>query len=262
VNQAGEIVSISVTSGDGRRRRTVNVRTMRDETAARYRQWVEKNRAVVHAKSNGRVGYVHIPNMGPLGYSEFHRAYLAEVLSRDGIIIDVRFNGGGHVSQLILEKLTRRRIGYDLPRWGEPAPYPAYAVKGPIVCITNENAGSDGDIFSHCFKLMKLGTLIGKRTWGGVIGIWPRHALVDGTTTTQPEFSFWFSDVGWGVENYGTDPDVDVDITPQDHAAGIDPQLDRAIKEAGDQLRRNPPSDPKFDKRPDLRTPRLPKRRG
>ena len=97
--------------------------------------------------------------------------------------------------------------------------YPDEAVAGPVVALTNEHSGSDGDIFSHGFKLMKIGPLVGTRTWGGVIGINPRHNLVDGTQTTQPEFSFWFSDVGWGVENYGTDPDVVIDNAPQDVAA-------------------------------------------
>ena len=89
----------------------------------------------------------------------------------------------------------------------------------PLVALTNEHAGSDGDIFSHCFKLMGIGRLVGTRTWGGVIGIWPRHPLVDGSETTQPEFSFWFDDVGWAVENYGTDPEIEVDNAPQDAAA-------------------------------------------
>ncbi len=98
--------------------------------------------------------------------------------------------------------------------------------------LTNEHAGSDGDIFSHGFKLMKLGPLVGTRTWGGVVGIWPRHVLVDGTQTTQPEFAFWFDDVGWGIENYGTDPDIEVDNAPQDHVAGFDRQLDIAVASA------------------------------
>ena len=126
-------------------------------------------------------------------------------------MVDVRYNRGGHVSQLLIEKLARKRVGYDVSRWGKPDPYPSYSVAGPMVALTNQWAGSDGDIFSHVFKLMKLGPLIGKRTWGGVIGIWPRHVLADGSVTTQPEFSFWFVDVGWGVENYGTDPDIEVD---------------------------------------------------
>ena len=111
----------------------------------------------------------------------------------------------------MLEKLARKRVGYDVPRYGAAIPYPPESVAGPMVAITNQFAGSDGDIFSHCFKLYKLGPLVGKRTWGGVIGINPYHHLVDGTLTTQPEYSFWFTDVGWSVENYGTDPDYDVD---------------------------------------------------
>ena len=105
-----------------------------------------------------------------------------------------------------------------------------------MVALTNEFAGSDGDIFSHNFKAMKLGPLIGKRTWGGVIGIWPRHTLVDGGVTTQPEFSFWFNDVGWKVENYGVDPDIEVEYPPQDYVAGNDPQLQRGVDELMKQL--------------------------
>jgi tricorn protease len=130
---------------------------------------------------------------------------------------------------------------------------------GPMVALTNEYAGSDGDIFSHCFKLYKLGPLVGKRTWGGVVGIWPRHALVDGTWTTQPEFAFWFQDVGWGVENYGTDPDIEVEVRPQDYAAGVDPQLERGLAEIQRILRRSPPRLPRFDHRPRLRPGRLPR---
>ena len=130
-----------------------------------------------------------------------------------------------------------------------------------MAALTNEFAGSDGDIFSHCFKLYGLGPLIGKRTWGGVIGIFPRHSLVDGTVTTQPEFSFWFEDVGWGVENYGTEPDIEVETLPQDHVAGKDPQMDRAIKEVLKQLPKRTPRKMKFDKRPDRGAPKLPGKR-
>jgi tricorn protease len=165
------------------------------------------------------------------------------------------------VSQLLLEKLARRRIGYDKPRWGSPYPYPEYSVAGPMVAVTNESAGSDGDIFSHCFKLMGLGPLIGKRTWGGVIGIGPRNRFVDGGLTTQPEYSFWFKDVGWGVENYGTAPDIEVDITPQDYAAGRDPQLEKAIEVILKALEENPPERPTFEDRPNLALPKLPPRR-
>jgi tricorn protease len=253
LHQAGAEIALTV-EGEENRTRTVTVRALRSEFPARYREWVEGNRERVHAASGGRVGYVHIPDMGARGYAEFHRLYLAEV-AYDGLIVDVRYNRGGHVSQLLIEKLARKRVGYDISRWGQPDPYPAYSPAGPMVALTNQWAGSDGDIFSHVFKLKKLGTLIGKRTWGGVIGISPRNPLADGSVTTQPEFSFWFEDVGWGVENYGTDPDIDIDIAPQDYANGRDPQMERAIELILEQLRVDPPAKPDFSVRPNLSVP-------
>jgi tricorn protease len=272
VNQAGTEVQLTVISPNGTNEtgqtendedikpapRTVLVKTLSNETQARYREWVENNRQRVHEETKGRVGYVHIPDMGPFGYAEFHRYYRTES-EREGLIVDVRFNGGGHVSQLLLEKLARRRLGYRKPRYGQVWSYPAYAVLGPMVALANEYAGSDGDIFSHAFKLLGLGPLIGKRTWGGVVGIWPRHSLVDGTMTTQPEISTWFEDVGWSVENYGTDPDIEVDIRPQDYAKGQDPQLTRGLKEILKLLEENPPSIPGFGPKPNRALPKLPK---
>jgi tricorn protease len=257
VNQAEAEVLLTIAPADGGPARSLALKTLRDERPARYREWVEANRRRVHAATDGRVGYVHIPDMGPRGYAEFHRGYLAEIV-RDGMIVDVRFNTGGHVSQLILEKLARRRVGYVVQRWGEPAPYPAYALLGPVVALTNELAGSDGDIFSHVFKLLALGPLIGKRTWGGVIGINLRGRLADGGITTQPEYSHWFKDVGWRVENYGTDPDIEVDIRPQDYVAGHDTQLERAIDEVLRRLAEQPPERPDFSQRPRLGLPTLP----
>ena len=192
------------------------------------------------------------------GYAEFHR-YFASECDRDGLIVDVRYNRGGHVSQLLLEKVARKRIGYDLSRWGQPMSYPDEAPAGPVVALTNEHAGSDGDIFSHAFKLMGIGPLVGTRTWGGVIGIWPRHKLMDGSETTQPEFSFWFNDVGFGVENYGTDPTIEVDNAPQDAAEGRDPQLETALATALRQIEQ-PVARPPFDARPNLARGALPPR--
>ena len=254
LNLAGEEVSLTIQSGEDKPRETT-VRTLKDEFPARYREWVEGNRAYIHEKTGGRVGYLHIPDMGAHGFAEFHRLFLAES-DREGLIVDVRYNRGGHVSQLLLEKLSRKVMGYDISRWGQPETYPSYAIVGPIVALTNQNSGSDGDIFSHTFKMMKLGTLIGTRTWGGVIGISPRNSLADGSMTSQPEFSFWFEDVGWGVENYGTDPDIEVEITPQDFANGRDPQRDRAIEVALTQLTENPPKRPDFSVRPNLSLPK------
>jgi tricorn protease len=259
VNQAGNEVLLTVRRGDQSEPRTVTVKALADERPARYRDWVESNRRKVHQATDGRVGYIHVPDMGADGYAEFHRGFLVEY-DRDALIVDVRVNGGGHVSGLLLEKLARKRVGYDFPRWAAPKPYPDESPTGPMVALTNELAGSDGDIFSHTFKLMKLGPLVGKRTWGGVIGIWPRHRLVDGTVTTQPEFSFFFDDVGWRVENYGTDPDIEVDNAPQDYARGADPQLEKAIDVALDELSKRPPHRPRPTDRPQRVPPRLPPR--
>jgi tricorn protease len=254
VHQSGAAVELTVADADGSNVRHVTVTTLKSDMPARYREWVEKNRRFVHEQSNGRTGYIHIPDMGPRGYSEFHRYYSLEA-ERESVIIDVRYNGGGHVSSLILEKLNRKPLGFDFSRWGVPVPYPPESVLGPIVAITNEHAGSDGDMFSHAFKMLKLGPLIGKRTWGGVIGISPRHRLVDGSVTTQPEYSFWFKDVGWGVENYGTDPDIDVDITPQDYSKGRDIQLERAIDLILKALEGYRPQLPDISNRPRLPLP-------
>jgi tricorn protease len=259
VNQAGNAVELTVADGRGRRERRVVVTALRDEQPLRYREWVEDRRAYVHDATDGRVGYIHLPDMGTVGYAEFHRSYLRE-LPRDALVIDVRNNRGGFVSALLLEKLARRRVGEAVLRWGPSEIYPEESPRGPMVCVTNENAGSDGDIFSHCFKMFELGPLVGTRTWGGVIGIDGRHRLVDGGMTTQPMASFWFADVGWGVENYGTDPDVVVDRTPQDWATDRDPQLDKALQLVQRALRRHKPPRPQDSPRPRLELPTLPPR--
>ncbi len=250
VHKAGVEVLLTVATGDAEAR-TVTVRTLRDERPARYREWVEDNRRRVHEATKGRSGYIHIPNMGPTGYAEFHRAFLSEV-ERDGLVIDVRNNGGGHVSSLILEKLARKRIGYGASRFFGLEPYPQDSPAGPMVALADEWAGSDGDIFSHAFQRLKLGPLVGKRTWGGVIGISPRFPLADGGVTTQPEYAFWFDDAGWGIENRGAVPDIEVDFRPQDHAAGKDPQLARAIAEVAKRVKAFKP------KRPALKLPKEP----
>ncbi len=249
VNQASSEVQLTIEPANGAAPYNVTVKTLVEERTARYREWVEQNRRQVHQQSQERVGYIHIPDMAAKGYAEFHRGFLQEY-DYPALIVDVRWNGGGSVSSLLLEKLSRRRLGYKFSRWGQPRPYPREAPHGPMVALTNEHAGSDGDIFSHCFKLMKLGTLVGTRTWGGVIGIAPRHRLVDGTITTQPEYANWFVDVGWNIENYGTDPDIEVDIAPQDYVCNTDPQLMRAVAEALRLLDTYPLLEPNPGERP------------
>jgi tricorn protease len=253
VHQAGAKVALSVATADGARRELL-VRTLADEMPARYREWVEANRAWVHRSSEGRVGYFHLPDMMSAGFAEFHR-YFATECDRDALIVDVRYNRGGHVSQLLLEKVARKRIAWNVQRWGPTACYPDEAPAGAVVALTNEHAGSDGDIFSHGFKLMGIGTLVGQRTWGGVIGIWPRHKLIDGSETTQPEYSFYFKDVGWAVENFGTEPQVVVANAPQDDAFNApqrDKQLAAALDEALKGIERVGVARPAFAARPRL----------
>jgi len=257
--KAGKNVTLKIKRKSSKTFENVTVKLLRHELHARYRNWVNDNRNLINKKTNGKIGYIHLPDMYINGMTEFYRSLIVET-KKEGLIIDVRYNGGGHVSQIILKFLAQKVLGFDITRNFGTTTYPMDTVNGPIICLTNEYAGSDGDIFSHCFKLMKLGKLIGKRTWGGVVGIWPRFGLQDGTLTSQPEFSHWFKDVNFQVENYGTEPDIEVDILPQDYKKGIDTQLERGIKEILIDLKKNPPLKPDLKKnRSDLSIPKLPR---
>ena len=182
------------------------------------------------------------------GWADFHRDLHTE-MRFDALVMDVRGNGGGHISQLVVEKLARRVIGWDQGRWMQPASYPGDGRRGPMVTVADEFAGSDGDIVTAAVKLLSLGPVVGTRTWGGVVGIdgVPGHELVDGTHMTVPRYAFSFDEYGWGVENYGVDPDVEVLISPDDWAAGRDPQLEMAVRLALEALEKQPakvPADP------------------
>ena len=146
----------------------------------------------------------------------------------------------------MVEKLARRVIGWDVGRWIQPVSYPQEAPRGPLVTVTDEFAGSDGDIVTAAIRVLGLGPVVGTRTWGGVIGIEsiPGHELVDGTYMTVPQYAIWFDEYGWGVENYGVEPDVEVLISPDDWAAGRDPQLETAVRMALEALEKQPPSVP------------------
>ena len=240
--------------------RLVVVVPVPDELPLRYQDWVAERRRMVHERSEGRAGYVHIPDMMSSGWAEFHRDLRAE-LQRDCLVVDTRENGGGHVSQLVLERLSRRPIGGDVVRHGPDEAWPGEAPRGPLVSLANEYAGSDGDIVNQSFKEMGLGPVVGTRTWGGVIGIDGRYSLVDGTAVTQPRYSFWFSQAGWGVENYGVDPDVEVPFPPQAWVAGDDPQLTEGLRLLLAALAEHPPLvGPGLAARPDRSIPPLPPR--
>jgi tricorn protease len=182
-------------------------------------------------------------------------------MARDGLIIDVRSNSGGHTSQLVVEKLARRVVGWAVPRHGLPETYPGDAPRGPVVAVTDECAGSDGDIVTGAIRLLRLGPVVGTRTWGGVIGIDGFHELADGSLITVPSYPFWLGELGWGVENYGVDPDIEVVLTPDDWAAGHDSQLDTAIRLALDALQASPAATPPdTSQRQSRRRPPLPPR--
>lgn len=213
VGQAGREVELTLLR-PGADPRRVTVRAAACEARARYRDWVTQATDHVHRASDGRIGYVHVPDMYRTGYADFVRGFLTE-LDREALLVDVRFNGGGHVSPLLLDRLTRRPAGAEHGRWSGASPYPLEAPSGPMALLVNEHTGSDAEIFSHRFRALGLGPLIGARTWGGTIATWPRHRLVDGTVTTQPEFRHRLHGEGDGLENRGVVPDIAVADPPR-----------------------------------------------
>jgi tricorn protease len=236
--KAGKPVELTLRR-DGAADRRVVVTPLPSESVLRYHDLIQKRRAAVHDASGGRLGYLHVPDMMSRGWAEFHRD-LRSAFEAEGLVLDLRENGGGHTSQLVVEKLARKVIGWEVSRHAESVSYPGEAPHGPIVAVTDEFAGSDGDIATQAIKLYGIAPVIGMRTWGGVIGIDDRYRLVDGTGVTQPKFAFWFEGSGWGVENYGVDPDIEVPFPPHDAVAGRDPQLETAIRLALEAVESRP----------------------
>lgn len=244
---------------DGHARR-VAVVPLVDERPLRYQDWVAKRRAVVRELSNGKCGYLHIPDMGGSGWAQFNRDLRME-MSLPALIVDVRGNAGGNISELVVEKLTRTIIGWDLTRDAQPVSYASNAPRGPIVAIADEMTSSDGDMITAAFRLQGIGPVVGLRTWGGVVGMTGRHRLGDGTSITVPMNAAWFDAYRWGVENHGVEPDIEVDRTPLDWAEGRHKQLDDAVALALDLLERHgAATPPDYSGVPDLRRPVLPPR--
>ncbi|GAA1155415.1 tricorn protease [Kitasatospora gansuensis] len=226
---AGQPVELTVAAKDGPERHPVIV-PLADEEALRYHDWVAGRRAAVRELSAGRLGYLHIPDMQSVGWAQLHRDLRVE-MAKEGVLVDLRENRGGHTSQLIIEKLSRKIVGWDLGRdLDGAAPYPADAPRGPVVALADEFAGSDGDIVNAAIQALKIGPVVGTRTWGGVVGIDGKYSLVDGTGVTQPKYAFWLEGYDWGVENHGIDPDVEVVIAPHQWANGEDPQLAEGVR--------------------------------
>ena len=217
--------------------RTVSYRPITDEQNLIYMDWVAHNRDKVSKATNGRVGYLHVPDMGANGIREFIKWYYPQ-LKKEALIVDVRANGGGNVSRMLIERLRRKVLALNYSRTNDDAStYPDGVFIGPMVALLDENSASDGDIFPAMFKEAGLGPLIGKRSWGGVVGITNRGQLIDGGVVNVPESGFASKTGEWIIEGYGVDPDIEVDNDPQSVIAGKDPQLERAIAEVMAKLK-------------------------
>ena len=211
--------------------RNVTFRPLTSESDLIYLDWVAGNRARVDQLSNGRLGYLHIPDMGAAGIREFIKWYYPQ-LRKEGLVVDVRANGGGNVSRMIIERLSRKVLGINYSRSNQdPGTYPDGAFPGPMIALLNENSASDGDIFPYMFRQAGLGQLVGKRSWGGVVGITNRGTLIDGGVVNVPEFALLNTKGEYIIEGYGVDPDIEVENDPRSVVAGHDPQLERAVAE-------------------------------
>ena len=220
--------------------REVRVQPVTSEVSLRYLDGVTANREKVTAATDGRVGYLHVPDMGANGIQEFIKYFYGQI-RKQGLIIDVRGNGGGNVSAMLIERLSRELLGTRFSRTEDDVgTYPTTVFAGHLVALLDEDSASDGDIFPYRFKKAGLGPLIGKRSWGGVVGITNRGPLIDGGTVNVPEFGTNDRDGSWVIEGYGVDPDIEVENDPKSVIAGRDPQLERAIEEIERMIREDP----------------------
>jgi tricorn protease len=234
----------------GKNRRTVLVNPIASENDLLYLKWVERNRDYVAQQTDGKIGYLHIPDMGASGIYEFTKWFYGQI-RQQGMIIDVRGNGGGNVSQMVINRLARSLVfmGYDRGVDNLDT-YPNVVFTGPMVALLDEDSASDGDIFPAAFKTLELGPLIGKRSWGGVVGITDLGPLIDGGTVYVPQFATASASGEWAIEGIGVSPDIEVDNPPEAVLRGEDTQLDRAIEEVMQRLQSQPgmlpprPADP------------------
>ncbi|MFL6232856.1 MAG: S41 family peptidase, partial [Thermoanaerobaculia bacterium] len=225
--------------------REVTFRPIDTEEHLIYLDWVERSRERVTKLSNGRLGYIHLPDMGEDGMREFVKWYFGQV-RKEGLIVDVRNNGGGFISPMLLERLARHPLGVDYGRTSaDPQPYPPVVFYGPMACLLNEGSGSDGDIFPYMFRQLGLGPLIGTRTWGGVVGINDHGPMIDGGQIFVPEFGSVSLEGQWIIEGHGVDPDIVVENDVKSILDGRDPQLERGVAEVMKRLQEHPKAFPK-----------------
>jgi len=237
-NKADNPVSLTINSKPTMEgSRNISYRPVTDETNLIYLDWVEGNRKRVSEATNGRVGYIHIPDMGANGIREFIKWYYPQI-DKEGLVVDVRANGGGNVSRMLIERLRRKLMGVNYARTDDiGSPYPDGVFIGPMVALLDQNSASDGDIFPWMFREAGLGPLIGKRSWGGVVGIGSRGPLIDGGNIFVPGSALANARGEWIIEGYGVDPDIEVDNDPRSEIAGKDPQLERGIAEVMTKLK-------------------------
>ncbi|HEY0510784.1 MAG TPA: S41 family peptidase, partial [Thermoanaerobaculia bacterium] len=225
--------------------REITFRPLDTEEHLIYLDWVNANREQVAKLSGGRIGYLHIPDMGVDGMREFVKWYFGQI-RKEGLIVDVRNNGGGFISPTLLERLARHPLGVDYGRNdADPQPYPQVVFYGHMACLLNEGSGSDGDIFPYMFRQLGLGPLIGTRTWGGVVGINDYGPMIDGGHISVPEAGSVSLQGQWIIEGHGVDPDIVVENDVKSVLAGHDPQLERGVAEVMKQIQEDPKAFPK-----------------
>ncbi len=230
VDKAGRMVTLTTSrKADGKKPVTTRLQTLRGDMGLKYRAWHNGNLAHVTEKSDGQIGYFHMPNMGEGGLQEFGRYFYPQT-GKKALILDDRYNGGGFVGDMVIDRLERELWSLTQPREGKPGRNPERVLHGPIVVLINEDTYSNGEFFAETIKRKNLATLIGLRTWGGSTGIEPHQGLVDGGTTTPPQFGLYGLDGTWPIEGWGVEPHIVVVNAPDDVVAGKDAQLDAAIE--------------------------------
>jgi tricorn protease len=247
---AEHAITLRVAPANGGKVRDVTVVPVPGEANLRHIDWIESNRRKVDQLSGGKLAYVYLVNTGAEGFTDFNRYYLAQT-QKQGAIIDERFNGGGQVADYIIEVLARHIEAYWSPRYGRIEHTPNAGIYGPKVMIANEISGSGGDALPWLFKQAKLGTVVGKRTWGGLVGIGEIPVLMDGGHVTSPSVAFFSPHGEWDVENHGVDPDVVVEQDPKAVSEGHDPQLEAAVAIAMRELAAHPSVQPARPAYPD-----------
>jgi tricorn protease len=246
---AGKQVVLKVgPTPDGKNSREVTVVPVEKEQSLRNLAWVDANRRLVDKATGGRVAYVYLPDTYIQGYVRFNRYYFAQA-GREAVIVDERFNGGGLLADHVVDYLRQPIRNFASTRDGRDEAHPISAIPGPKVMLINEMAGSGGDYLPYAFRQAKLGPLVGKRTWGGLVGISGYPSLVDGGFVSAPRWGIWFPNGRWDVENRGVPPDVEVEFDPKEVRQGKDPQLTKAIEIVLAELEKNPikrPTRPPF----------------